>query len=162
MHPNAQLIDRFYTAFGNRNAAGMVACYHPDIAFSDEVFPDLKGARAGGMWQMLCERGKDLTIEVRDIAADDLSGQAHWEARYTFSATGRKVHNSIDATFTFRDGKIIRHQDVFSFWRWASQALGPKGLLLGWSGAVRKRVRARAAQSLDAYMRRGDTSVGRP
>jgi hypothetical protein len=105
------------------------------------------------MWRMLCERGKDLKIEFRDIEADESTGSAHWEAWYTFSATGRRVHNIIDAHFEFKDGKIIRHRDSFSFWAWASQALGPMGRLLGWSGPVKNRVRAQAAKSLAAFLR---------
>ena len=153
MHPNAELIRKFYTAFASRDARGMAACYHPAVIFSDEVFTELEGARATGMWQMLCERGKDLKIEFRDIQADDSTGSAHWEAWYTFSATHRKVHNKIDARFEFKDGKIIGHRDSFSFWAWASQALGPTGLLLGWSGLVRNRVRAQAAKNLAAFLR---------
>ena len=67
MHANAELIARFYTAFGHRDAAGMAACYHPEVQFSDEVFPDLRGDRATAMWRMLCERGKDLRVKFVDI-----------------------------------------------------------------------------------------------
>ncbi|MGZ3331148.1 MAG: nuclear transport factor 2 family protein [Gemmatimonadaceae bacterium] len=153
MHRNAELIRDFYTCLGNRDARGMAACYHPDVNFSDEVFTNLEGAQAKAMWHMLCERGKDLKIEFRDIKADDSKGTAHWEASYTFSPTGRQVHNKIDARFEFRDGKIFRHRDTFDFQDWAAQALGPKGRLLGWSGFLKKRVRAQAAKSLAAFMR---------
>jgi ketosteroid isomerase-like protein len=153
MHRNAELIRQFYTAFGNRDARGMAACYHADVTFSDEVFTDLEGARANGMWQMLCERAKDLKVEFRDIGADESTGHAHWEAWYTFSASGRPVHNEIDARFEFRDGKIIRHRDTFDFWAWASQALGPIGWLFGWSGFLKNRVRTRAAKGLAAFLR---------
>ena len=153
MHPNAELIRNFYTAFANRDAGGMAACYDPAVKFSDEVFTDLEGARANAMWQMLCERGKDLKIEFRDIEADDATGRAHWEARYTFSATRRPVHNKIDARFEFKNGKIVRHRDTFSFWAWARQALGPTGLLLGWSPIVKNLVRAQAAKNLDSFVR---------
>ena len=152
MHPNAKLIRTFYTAFAARDANGMAACYHPAVRFSDEVFTDLEGARASGMWRMLCERGKDLKIEFRDVEADEATGRAHWEAWYTFSATRRHVHNKIDAHFEFKDGKIIRHRDSFSFWAWASQALGPMGMLLGWSAVVKNRVRAQAAKNLAAFL----------
>lgn len=160
MHRNAELIRRFYTCFGNRDARGMAACYHPSVTFSDEVFLDLDGPRAKAMWQMLCERGKDLKVEFRDVDADDSAGRAHWEAWYTFSATGRPVHNKIDARFQFRDGKIIRHRDSFNFWAWSSQALGLRGRLLGWSGLVKNRVRAQAARSLAAFVRdRGNVAT---
>jgi len=152
VHPNVELIRKFYTSFGNRDARGMAACYHPAVTFSDEVFTDLEGARAAGMWLMLCERGKNLRVEFRDIEADDSAGRAHWEAWYTLSSTGRPVHNRIDADFDFRDGKIIRHRDRFNFWSWARQALGPTGWLLGWSGFVKKRVRLQAARNLAAFL----------
>jgi len=159
MHQNAELIRSFYTSFGNRDATGMAACYHPSVKFSDEVFVELEGARAAGMWRMLCERGKDLKIEFRDIEADDFTGRAHWDAWYTFSTTGRTVHNSIDARFEFNDGKIIRHRDSFDFWAWARQALGPIGALLGWSGFLRNRVRSQAASNLTAFLtKRGERS----
>jgi len=152
MHPNAELITKFYEAFQRRDADAMAACYHPEIEFTDEVFVGLTGDRAGGMWKMLCERGKDLRVDFRDVRADDLHGSAHWDAYYTFSATGRAVVNRIDAELEFRDGKIIRHRDRFDFHAWAGQALGLTGKLLGWTGFLRNKVRAQAARGLDAFM----------
>ncbi|MBK9030749.1 MAG: nuclear transport factor 2 family protein [Myxococcales bacterium] len=150
-HPNAALIDRFYQAFARRDAAAMAGCYHADVVFTDPVFPELRGAEAGRMWAMLCERGKDLQIEHSGIEADDRAGRAHWDARYTFSATGRKVLNRIDARFEFGDGLIVRHVDEFSFYRWARQALGPVGAVLGWTPLVRGKVQRQAAAGLAAY-----------
>jgi ketosteroid isomerase-like protein len=152
VHPNAQVIRKFYTAFANRDAAGMAACYHSSVTFSDEIFTHLEGARATGMWRMLCERGKDLKVEVSDVEADEAVGRARWEAWYTFSKTGRPVHNKIEARFEFRDGKIIRHRDRFSFHAWARQALGPMGRLFGWTPFFRNRVRAEAERNLDAFL----------
>ena len=83
--------------------------------------------------------------------ADDATGVAHWDARYSFSATGRKVLNRIDASFRFRDGLIVHHVDRFSFYRWSRQALGPVGLLLGWTPLVRNKVRAQAAKGLAEF-----------
>ncbi len=160
MHRNAELLRSFYSAFAKRDASGMAACYHPAITFSDEVFVDLEGEQAAGMWRMLCERGKDLKIEFRDIEANDSTGRANWEAWYTFSTTGRPVHNRIDARFEFKDGKIIQHRDSFDFWAWARQALGPIGVLLGWSGFLRNRVRSQAARNLTRFLnQRGQTST---
>jgi ketosteroid isomerase-like protein len=153
MHANARLIETFYTSFQKRDAEGMVACYHPDVRFSDPVFQDLQGPRAGAMWRMLCGRAKDLEIEFRDVQADDSTGSAHWEARYLFSATGRKVHNVIDAKFEFRDGKIVRHADSFDLWRWAGMALGAKGKLLGWLPPIQRAIRQKALGGLDAFER---------
>ena len=76
MHPNAELIERFYLALRRRDADTMAACYHPEVHFSDEAF-DLHGDEAGLMWQMLCSRGKDMQLEYGQIVADDQTGSAH-------------------------------------------------------------------------------------
>lgn len=149
------LIESFYTAFQRRDAEGMVACYHPQVTFNDPVFRDLKGERAMGMWRMLVARGKDLHVTFRDVRADGQTGSAHWEATYTFSSSGRRVHNVIEARFRFADGKIIEHTDTFAFWRWAAQALGTPGLLLGWTPFLRRRVQQTALRGLDAFMTQG-------
>ena len=129
----------------------MGACYGPTVTFQDPVFT-LAGWRAHAMWRMLCERGQDLRVSVADIRGDEATGSAHWEAWYTFSATGRPVHNVIAARFEFRSGRIVRHVDRFDLHRWAAQALGPKGALLGWLPPVQRSIRRQAARSLDAYI----------
>jgi len=63
-----------------------------------------------------------------------------------------QVHNIVEASFKFRDGKITHHNDVFDLWRWEGQALGMKGKLLGWVPAMKSSVRAKARASLDKYM----------
>lgn len=154
MHKNEQLITDFYTAFSKRDAEAMAACYAPDVRFSDPVFQDLRGEMAGRMWRMLCARGKDLTLVFSGIQADDERGRAHWEADYTFSATGRHVHNVIDATFTFRGGKILTHTDSFDLHGWTRQALGPAGLLLGWTSFLQNKVRRTAMDGLEKFVPR--------
>lgn len=151
VHPNAALIRDFYTRFGRRDAEGMVALYADDVVFSDPVFPELRGEQARNMWRMLCARGKDLRIDLGAFDADDQRGTARWDAYYTFSATGRRVCNQVAATFEFKDGRIARHTDVFDFWRWSRQALGPAGLALGWSGFLLRKVQATAAKGLAEF-----------
>ena len=152
MHPNEQLIRDFYAAFAARDADAMAKCYHPEVMFTDPVFPMLKGDEAGDMWRMLVARGKDLQLTLIEASADGNGGRAVWEARYTFSQTGRQVVNRIRAAFAFRDGLIVRHVDQFPFWKWSRQALGPLGLLLGWSLPVKALVRKKAAASLAGYV----------
>lgn len=153
---NADLITRFYAAFSRRDAAAMAACYHAASTFSDPVFPDLDHAASLSMWRMLCERGKDLTVVASNVNAGAESGSVHWEATYTFSASGRLVINRIDAAFTFRDGLILRHEDRFSLYRWMRQALGLKGALVGWLPFAQNAVRAQAAASLAAWRAKND------
>ena len=152
MHPNAVLLAGFYNAFAARDGKAMASAYTPDAYFSDPVFTDLHGREVGAMWKMLCARATDLRVEARDISADDRTGKAHWEAWYTFTKTGRPVHNVIDATFAFRDGRIATHRDAFDLWRWSAQALGTSGKLLGWSPIIQGAVRRQAKEGLAKYM----------
>lgn len=155
MHPNAELIASFYAALQRRDHAAMARCYAPDVVFRDEVFA-LEGWRAAAMWHMLCDRAADLRIQSRDVGADEAVGSAVLDAWYTFSATGRPVHNHIRASFVFREGLIVRHTDRFSLHRWAGQALGLKGRLLGWTPLVRRAIRRNAARSLEKFIRDHD------
>jgi ketosteroid isomerase-like protein len=151
MHPNAKLLTNFYEAFDRHDGKAMAEAYHDDTTFSDPVFPDLDADGVRAMWQMLTSRSEDLRVEATGIEADDRTGKAHWEAWYTFGTTGRKVHNIIDATFEFRDGKIVGHVDDFDFWRWSREALGLTGVLLGWTPIVRNKVRRTAARQLEKW-----------
>ena len=143
--------ERFYAAFARRDAEAMAACYADDASFSDPAFPDLRGEAVRDMWRMLCARGKDLRIEHRVVEATAGRARVHWEAWYSFSATGRKVHNVIEAELEVRDGLIVRHRDDFSFPRWARQALGAPGLLLGWTPLLRRKVQQQAAKALERH-----------
>ena len=151
---NVAAIQRFYEAFGRRDHGVMAASYAGDAIFRDPVFQELAGPRIGTMWRMLCERATDLRIECGPVRATVGSAACEWQAWYTYSATGRPVHNRIAATFELRDGLILRHHDAFDLYRWARQALGATGLLFGWSPPVRRAIRAAAARSLDAFERR--------
>lgn len=154
MHPNAALIQRFYDAFQRRDADAMVACYTPDVVFTDPAFGRLEGPRAGAMWKMLCTRAQDLEIRASAVEADDTTGAAHWDADYTFSATGRKVQNKIDASFRFRDGLICEHTDRFDFARWCRMALGPTGWLMTVVPPLQGKVRQQALAGLESWIRK--------
>jgi len=147
-----ELIERFYGAFARHDGAAMEACYAPDVEFSDPVFGTLRGPEAGAMWRMLTGRAKDLHVELLENAAEGGRGAARWRATYTYTQTGRPVVNDVRAAFRFADGRIAGHADSFSFHAWARQALGPPGLLLGWTPVLRATVRRRARQALDEFM----------
>lgn len=156
-HPNAELIQRFYTAFAVLDDAGMAACYAANARFEDEVFRLEGREQVAGMWRMLCtatrNKGRDAwSLEFSDVEADDHGGRALWQAHYRFSATGRLVHNIIRAEFEFRDGLIVAQRDRFDFWRWSRQALGAPGWLLGWSPLLRRKVQAQAATNLRNFL----------
>ncbi|MCY7315430.1 MAG: nuclear transport factor 2 family protein [Rubrivivax sp.] len=150
-------IERFYAAFARLDADAMQACYAPDAHFDDEAFALQGRQQIGGMWRMLTEATRATGLPHWKLVATDITDHsAHWEAHYLFSATGRRVHNKIDAAFVFdNSGLITRHRDRFDFWAWSRQALGLSGLLLGWSGWLRKQVRARAAAQLKRFLQKG-------
>ena len=130
----------------------MEACYAPDVRFWDPVFQELRGRKAGAMWRMLTKRSDDLEVELVERTGTETSGSARWLATYTFTQTGRPVVNDVRATFSFDGGLIVDHRDEFSFYRWARQALGPVGVLLGWTPAVQGAVRKRAQGSLAEFV----------
>ncbi len=146
-------IETFYAAFTALDAEKMAACYHDEVVFEDPAFGRLQGERARNMWRMLChsQQGKDFRVWATHIAFDGERGTATWEAVYTFSATGRRVHNRISAQFVLKDGKILTHTDTFSLRKWAAQALGVKGYLLGGTGFFRKRLHAQTNRLLDRF-----------
>lgn len=152
------LIEKFYQAFAALDSDAMQSCYSPGARFQDPVFTLDGREQVGGMWRMLCDtvRRKGLDawrLEVSDIASDGTKARAHWQPHYRFSATGRLVHNIVDARFSFDEGLIVSHHDRFDFWRWSRQALGPTGTLLGWSPMLRGKVRAQAARNLEQFVR---------
>ena len=160
MHAHEALVRELYAAFARRDAEAMARCYHPEVFFSDPVFPKLRGAEAGDMWRMLLARASDLQVTLDEASGDADGGRAKWTARYTFSRTGRPVVNRVSAMFAFRDGLIVRHYDSFSFWRWASQALGPLGTALGGFAPLKWKVRRQAAEGLAAFREKRPPSAG--
>ena len=153
MNTNEQLIHDFYTCFKNKDFKGMQNFYADEATFSDAVFKNLNADQVKAMWQMLIVKGKDLHLEFKDILATDNLVKAHWDAYYTFSITGNKVVNRIDATFEIKNGKIVKHTDLFNFNTWAKQALGVTGLLLGWTSFLHKKVSTQAMKNLERFMK---------
>jgi len=150
-------LEKLYAAFARLDAETMAECYADAVEFDDEAF-SLRGKReVVGMWTMLCTTVKAKGMADWKFHAGPLSANtAHWEPIYRFSATGRIVHNRIDSQFEFNaQGLITRQRDRFDFWAWARQALGPMGLLLGWSGFLRNKVRTQARANLDRFLAKG-------
>lgn len=143
-----ELLNKFYTSFQQRDYESMNQCYHSEATFSDPVFQNLSAKQVKAMWQMLCEAGKDLTMDYELL--DD--NQVYWQPIYSFSKTGHKVHNKITATFTFEDGLILSHNDQFDLWKWSGMALGATGRLLGWTPFVKNKIRTMANSNLKKFI----------
>jgi ketosteroid isomerase-like protein len=156
MNSNEQLIHHFYSSFQNKDVKAMQECYADHSGFSDPVFVDLSTEQVRAMWAMLLKSGKDLRIEFKNVCGTETGGTAEWDAYYTFSATGNKVINRVRASFIIKNHKITRHKDQFHFYTWARQALGLTGILLGWTGFLRDKVRTKARKNLEKYMASND------
>jgi len=151
---NKEFIVRFYSAFQILNYEAMQQAYHPEARFYDPVFGDLDSSEVQAMWEMLLTRSQDLQVAFSNVHATKTEGNCRWEAWYTFSKTGRFVHNVIHSSFEFKDGKIYRQRDLFSIWRWSRHSLGLAGILLGWSPLIQNKVKSAARDSLNKFMER--------
>lgn len=150
---------QFYQAFQQQDAEGMIACYHPEATFEDPAFGPLQGEDLFWMWRMLCANAQDFALQFEVLEATDAQAKVHWEAQYTFSQTGRRVHNRIDATLDLKDGKIVRHIDQFNLWTWAGQALGWKGRLLGGTAFFKRKLHQQTNRTLAKYRAKNDPTV---
>jgi ketosteroid isomerase-like protein len=153
MLTNEDLINKFYTAFSKLDFATMNSCYSDAIIFSDPAFGLLKGEEAKCMWEMLCTKAKNFSLTYGNIIhLDDEYSTCDWVATYTFSKTGKQVVNKIRANMRFANGKIIEHSDAFSLHKWATQALGFSGWLLGWNSMFQRKIQNTSKRNLLDYM----------
>lgn len=151
---NAEVVNKFYTAFSQLDYESMNACYANNILFSDPVFGVLEGEEVKKMWEMLCKSAKDFSLTYSNI--EELDAEyitCNWSATYTFSGTGRKLTNNAKAYMRIIDGKITEHSDAFRLSTWIANAFGLKGQLLGWTGFMKRKVQNSAKEKLLAYMK---------
>lgn len=155
MTSNEELIHQFYTSFTKGDYSAMQNAYAEDATFSDAVFCNLNSIEVSAMWQMLLTRSKDLEVVFSKIKEEE-EGKvtAYWEARYTFTATHKKVINKVWASFEIEEGKIKKHTDNFNFYQWAKQAFGAGGFLLGFTGFFKAKVQQTAMLKLKSFMQK--------
>lgn len=155
MDPNISLIQKFYTAFQQRDYATMNSCYSENIVFSDPVFMILQQDEVRYMWEMLCKNAKDFSLTFSDIeAVDDQYYTCKWTASYTFSKTGNKVVSNCKAFMRIQNGLITEHSDAFRLSKWIGQAFGWKGVWFGWTGVMKRAVQNKAKKNLLAFMQK--------
>jgi hypothetical protein len=98
---------------------------------------------------MLCKNAKDFSLTYGNIIKlDDEYYTCDWTATYIFSKTGRPVVNNVRANMRFANGEIIEHSDAFSLHKWASQALGFTGKLIGWNSFFQRKIKNQAKKNL--------------
>jgi ketosteroid isomerase-like protein len=153
MPTNDDVIAKFYTAFQKLDYQTMNSCYSEDIVFNDPAFGMLEGEEAKAMWEMLCKNAKEFSLTFSNIQLlDEEYATCNWVATYKFSKTGRKVVNNIKAYMKLKDGKIIEHSDAFKLSKWAAQSLGLPGILLGWTGFMKRKIQKNARKNLETFI----------
>jgi len=148
-----EIAEEFYSAFKALDAERMNALYHETAFFEDPAFGKMNATDTQLMWSMLCESQKDKGFELsfNIIDSDQKSVKVEWQAWYIFSKTGKRVHNKIQAHLKIENGKIIHHRDDFNLHRWANQALGVSGWLLGGTGFFRRKLQQQTHTMLAKY-----------
>ncbi len=154
----SDIATRFYQALQQRDAKGMIVNYHPELEFTDPAFGRLNYLHTGAMWQMLCSSAADLKIGFSVIHASETEVTTKWTAKYTFGKTGRLVHNEIMASMEIKVGKIIRHVDEFNLYKWAKQALGVQGWLIGATPYFKKKLQQQTNRQLLRFMAKNKIS----
>jgi SnoaL-like protein len=148
----------FYTAFKRHDATGMNQFYHENLHFEDPAFGKLSYLQTSSMWLMLCESAKDLEIDFSIVNTGEGYVETNWIAKYTFNKTGRFVENNIIAKMKISDGKIIEHIDNFNLHRWAKQAMGFQGWLLGGTSFFKNKLHQQTSYQLAKYMKKSGLS----
>jgi hypothetical protein len=136
----------FYGAFARRDGQAMASMYAGNARFEDPLFL-LYGGDVGRMWIALTGRAKEFSVAYEVDQAGAGRGNVSWTARYRYGS--RPVVNAVRSEIVFDgNGLIARQRDDFDFARWAGQALGVPGALLGRFAWFRRAVSRRAAAGI--------------
>ena len=146
------VIEKFYLALQHLDYKTMQSCYDEQATFHDPMFGQLNAHEVKAMWQMLCQKAENFSMEYKNVVYHGKTGSCDLVAHYTFSQTKRKVTNRIHSTFILKGDKILQQNDDFSFWKWSRQALGLPGLLLGWFPPFQNKVSGAAQQRLKKFI----------
>ncbi|MFA5899664.1 MAG: nuclear transport factor 2 family protein [Hyphomicrobium sp.] len=129
-----------FLALRRRDATGVAACYDQDAVFSSPIIGDVRGADVEALWRAIFAATCDSTLSFTIVDLGLTSARVEGIAKYSLLASGRSVTSRFNSALHIRDLRVMQHDDNFDAWAWASMALGPTGLLLGWSKAWRRRM----------------------
>jgi hypothetical protein len=119
------VVEDFYAAFVARRHDDMEALYAPDVRFQDAIFAFTDRAGTMKMWRALLRPGGDATFQWTLDRVDGDVVHGNWVAHYRLGA--RPIVNRIASRMRVQGGRIVEHEDAFSWPTWAKQAfpLGP-------------------------------------
>ena len=139
-------LTHFYDSMARRDGEAMARMYALAATFEDPVFR-LTGPDIGKMWIGLMRRAREFSIAYTIAQAGRGWGTVELTARYLYGGR-RPVTNVILSELKLEGGLIVQHVDQFDFTRWAAQALGTPGRLLGRFEFFRRAVSRKAARGL--------------
>lgn len=152
MNANENLLYEIYKSFRNKDLTILSDCYAGCATFSDPVFTNLNKDLTLAMFEKLMSTADHLWIDIKKITANRQTGRAEWLITYTCSLTGRKIVQSMESYFIFKNGKIGRQIDYFNFYSYIRQLKGLKGLLWGWAGIFKDKVQNSAMRNLNLFL----------
>ena len=156
---NQEVAAAFLNCYQKHDYAGMQRLLHPNVEFSDLAFKKSIGPDVHAMWHWFCvpydTRKKPIEVpsfEILGFEGDEVT--ARYEVRYLYGGK-REVDYAIQAFFTLRDGKIVKHRDVSSIsqFAYARMAFGYPTCLLALTPLFRPLVRSKAGKKLEQFKR---------
>ncbi|ANH80850.1 cyclase [Niabella ginsenosidivorans] len=149
---NIEIIDRFFTAFGNLNDRDLNALYSDDVIYSDPLFGLLQGQQVKEKWELVCKSVKELQLTViKKEEIDHEYATCQWKAEYVSASTGKPVIFYSKSFMRFADGRITEHSEGFRLTQWIAQVYGIKGRLFGWLNFMKRKVQAEYQERLNKY-----------
>ena len=147
MTPAEETVKTVYEAIQRGDAAAATACYCDDAYYEDLAFKLKGNGDIDAHVALVCSR--KVKVAYTNIHTDGLEVKGHWVFDYVFAKTGRPVHNEMNSTFKFRDGKIVDHRDEGNRWEWSKQALGfPQDIIVTLAPPI---LRRQAIEELEKF-----------
>lgn len=117
-HPNAQLIQDLYAAFGRGDAAAVLGAFHPQIVWMEaENIPYADRnpyvgpqAVAEGVFGRIMTEWEGFTVSPEKILAEGDTVIALGRYRGTYRATGRPLDAQFVHAWTVQEGKVTAFQ----------------------------------------------------
>jgi len=148
MIENKNVITGLYNAYKERNPELMASFYTEDASFKDEIFGEVTGQEIPKVWEVVHSTTSNFYLYFHIVNVNKNLATVNSQLSYTFKHTGRKIDISITSIFRFENGKIRHQVDEYSLWKWASQAFGVSGFLLGWNPKFKNKIRQSAQNTI--------------
>ncbi len=154
---NALIAYKLYEAFRTRNFPRIAECYHDNATYTSPFFDNLKKNEIVAMWKAFLLNDFNMELTHSNIVAEDVNdqlGSANWEVKYTYWDTKQQVKVAIKTKLQFKAGKVIKHEDSFSFYLWAIQAYEIQGFLFGGLGFFRNKIKRKMYKNMEYWIGR--------